>query len=581
MRVLFVLFLIGLLPVKILSQINLFSASYDSLRSDDRIEGTLNDLEISSRFFDAAFILSKSSSRFLSLNSLTPYGSKIHQFKAVNNNRIVSPLPHIGFSYIFGTQGAQKLGVEYQQVFQGDWVLNSAVSNIKSGGYFRNTAYGNTNLTFSLTKKNERYGFSLSGRTTKVSRQWSGGVIDSVLLESFAPLLVPVYKPNCNSTLKYFETEATGYIRLISNEKYSIGFLNVLGVNGENRVYTELDTLSGIYSTIYYDSLSTNDQYQRSAITNSSALYIKRENLSYSAGIGSRYWNYRNRDLYRDTFELDVIQQFELSKRKFQFSHQSSFNLIGAANTWVIRNDVKYRFKKAVMKWSSTFGQTLPELYQRFYSANNVFYSNVNQSLQSYTQNTLGINFTLKRLEFDLGYLLQTNNGVYFFDPLLLNWSNQTDLNSSVSQQAYLKTSYVFRKFHWYQSYRFTHSNIDRTIIPKHQLQGNFMTRLGLFKAKKLQMTFGLSYHLTSKTNIIPIIENIGVFDLLNVSSQNNQKPLFTMGAMLAMEIETFRFFVKLSNMGYLWNSTSWQYIDGIYLPEVAVRVGLTWDFWN
>ena len=581
MRVLFILFLIGLLPVKILSQINLFSVSYDSLRSDDRIEGTLHDLEISSRFFDAAFILSNSSGPFLSLNSLTPYGSKIHQFKPVNNDRIVSPLPHVGFSYIFGTQGAQKLGVEYQQVFKGDWVLNSAVSNIKSGGYFRNTAYGNTNLTFSLTKKNERYGFSLSGRTKKVSRQWSGGVIDSVLLESFAPLLVPVYKPNCNSTLKHFETEATGYIRLIANEKYSIGFLNVLGVNGENRVYTELDTLSGIYSAIYYDSLSTNDQYQRSAMKNSSALYIKRENLSYSGGIGSRYWNYRNRDLYRDTFELDVTQQLELSKRKFQFSHQSSFNLIGAASTWLIRNDVKYRFKKAVIKWNSSFGQKLPELYQRFYSANNVFYSNVNQSLQSHTQNTLGIDLTLKQIEFDLGYLLQTNDGIYFFDPLLLNWTNQTALSSSVSQQAYLKTSYVFRKFRWYQSYRFTLSNVERTIVPKHQLQGDFMTRLGLFKAKKLQMTFGLSYRLSSKTNIIPIIEHIGVFDLLNVSNQNNQKPIFTMGAMLAMEIETFRFFAKLSNIGYLWNSTSWQYIDGIYLPEVAVRVGLTWDFWN
>ena len=205
----------------------------------------------------------------------------------------------------------------------------------------------------------------------------------------------------------------------------------------------------------------------------------------------------------------------------------------------------------------------------------------MNQSLQSYTQNTLGIDFTLKQIEFDLGYLLQTNDGIYFFDPLLLNWSNQTALSSSISQQAYLKTSYVFRKFRWYQSYRFTLSNVERTIVPKHQLQGDFMTRLGLFKAKKLQMTFGLSYRLSSKTNIIPIIEHIGVFDLLNVSNQNNQKPIFTMGAMLAMEIETFRFFAKLSNIGYLWNSTSWQYIDGIYLPEVAVRVGLTWDFWN
>jgi hypothetical protein len=107
------------------------------------------------------------------------------------------------------------------------------------------------------------------------------------------------------------------------------------------------------------------------------------------------------------------------------------------------------------------------------------------------------------------------------------------------------------------------------------------MTSLGLFKAKKLKVTFGLSYSLNSKTNVIPIIENVGVYDVLNVSDETIQSPLFTMGAMLGMEIETFRFYVKFSNMGYFWNNITWQYVQGVYLPETTLRVGLTWDFWN
>ena len=581
MRVLFILFFLSVLPLTIVSQINLFSASYDSLHSHDRIDGSIYDLELSSRFFDVAFILPGQVDPFLTLKTLMPYGSKIHQFNRTESDKIVSALPHVGFSYIFGTQGAQRLGFEYHQVFKGDWVLNSAISNVKSAGYFRNTAYGNTDISFSLTKKRDSYGFSLIGRTSKITRQWSGGVIDSSLLESFAPLLVPVYKPNCSSALKYFETEASGYIRLLEKDKSSFGFLNVLTVNGENRLFTEVDTLPGLYSAIYYDSVSTNDQYQRSTLTNTSAIYFKNEFLSYSGGLGASFWNYRNGSLYRDTFEMDITQRLEFSKRKLSLSHEASFNLIGAAQTWGIRNHLKYRFKKYVIEWNSTFGQKLPELYQRFYSANNVFYSNVNQSLESYTRNTLDFGYTFKQLKLNLGYLLQTNAGVYFYDPLLLNWSNETSLSSNISQQTYLNSIYSYKRLVWNQSYRFTLSNTERTILPKHQLHGSFLTSLGLFKAKKLQVTFGLSYCLTSKTNIIPLLENVGVFDLLNVSEQNNQSAIFTMGAIIAMEIETFRFFVKLSNIGYLWNSTAWQYIDGIYLPEAAVRVGLTWDFWN
>ena len=581
MRVLFILFFLSVLPLTIVSQINLFSASYDSLHSHDRIDGSIYDLELSSRFFDVAFILPGQVGPFLTLKTLMPYGSKIHQFNRTESDKIVSALPHVGFSYIFGTQGAQRLGFEYHQVFKGDWVLNSAISNVKSAGYFRNTAYGNTDISFSLTKKRDSYGFSLIGRTSKITRQWSGGVIDSSLLESFAPLLVPVYKSNCSSALKYFETEASGYIRLLEKDKSSFGFLNVLTVNGENRLFTEVDTLQGLYSAIYYDSVSTNDQYQRSTVTNTSAIYFKNEFLSYSGGLGASFWNYRNGSLYRDTFEMDITQRLEFSKRKLSLSHEASFNLVGAAQTWGIRNHLKYRFKKYVIEWNSTFGQKLPEMYQRFYSANNVFYSNANQSLESYTRNTLDFGYTFKQLKLNLGYLLQINAGVYFYDPLLLNWSNETSLSSNISQQTYLNSIYSYKRLVWNQSYRFTLSNTERNILPKHQLHGSFLTSLGLFKAKKLQLTFGLSYCLTSKTNIIPLLENVGVFDLLNVSEQNNQSAIFTMGAIIAMEIETFRFFVKLSNIGYLWNSTAWQYIDGIYLPEAAVRVGLTWDFWN
>ena len=96
-----------------------------------------------------------------------------------------------------------------------------------------------------------------------------------------------------------------------------------------------------------------------------------------------------------------------------------------------------------------------------------------------------------------------------------------------------------------------------------------------------MEVTLGFNYTLGSKSNVIPVIENMGIYDLLNVNTNNVQKGFFNLGAYASIDIETFRFFIKVNNLGYLWNDLEWNYVEGLYLPELTVRIGITWDFWN
>ena len=306
------------------SQINVFCSSYDSLRSDYRIDGDMFELEQTSGFFDAAFMTPGQSSPFLSSAIFGSYGSKIHQFRSKHIRHVVSALPHIGFSYTFGLQGAQRLAFEYHQLFKGNWVLNAQISNVKSLGYFRNMELGKTDFEATVSKKSDRYGISIIGRTSKLSRSWSGGVIDSSLLEVFAPLTVPVYKSDCNSELKYFYTEASGYMILIDSERYKLGIAHEINLNGENRVFTERDSLAGLYSAIYFDSTFTRDEYQIGRLENLSAIYFDNEYLTYSLGLSSTYWNYRNMNLFRDTMELNIVHDFHYQKKQLLFLHEAS-----------------------------------------------------------------------------------------------------------------------------------------------------------------------------------------------------------------------------------------------------------------
>ena len=104
---------------------------------------------------------------------------------------------------------------------------------------------------------------------------------------------------------------------------------------------------------------------------------------------------------------------------------------------------------------------------------------------------------------------------------------------------------------------------------------------MGLFKDKKMEVILGLNYSLNSKTHTISVVENMGVYNLTNINTDEFQNGLFNVGAYTSIEIETFRFFLKVNNLGYLWNDVRWSYVDGLYLPEITVRLGVTWDFWN
>ena len=234
----------------------------------------------------------------------------------------------------------------------------------------------------------------------------------------------------------------------------------------------------------------------------------------------------------------------------------------------------------------NSFVKTIPQVYQRFYVSNNTIYNNSNMNLEtSYTQELsaklhqgMGVNHLLN---LSLSYGLGIQHDVYYYDSQILNWDNNSSLSDNNIHQLKFIIAYQNNKLNVRQSYQYSYLNNPRFIIPRHYLYGSVDYKMGIFKDKKMELTVGLTYSLSSKTNVIPVIENMGIYDFINIDVDNFQSSLFNLGAYTSIEIETFRFFLKVNNLGYLWNDLQWNYVEGIYLPEVAVRVGITWDFWN
>jgi hypothetical protein len=593
MKLLLILFSV-FISIGAWSQIGFSDYSSDTLSSTFRTFGKMSDNNDRFTVFDQSFISLHNPQFFLTENAFNSNGSAIDYLYLSTKTRKqnISALPHIGFGYVFGSQGAQRVSFQYGQVLPKDWVINTEIRTSNLEGFFRNTIYSESHYGFSLSKQSDKFGLIISGSTDKLEREWSGGVLNDSLLDFFAPQFIPVLKENCNSIVKGFNATAGSYFSIIKNEKVRLNYINESSVFGLNRVFNEIDTLQEIYEHNYFDTLTTRDQYQHSTVDHFSGLRIHTGKLNYSAGAKAAYWNYRNMGQFRDTLELNIEHKLKLSWERLNFYHSASYNVLGAFNEWYLKQGVSYRQKLSgnkrflVYEFNNSISRSIPQVYQRFYLSNNTAYNNSNMSLESTFIQQLSTKFYQGleeggALKLDLSYELGIHNGIYYFERQNLNWINNSSLSDNTIQQLKFNFSFEKKNLNIRQVYHFTTLNKETLIIPKHYAYGSIDYKMGLFKDKKMEIILGLNYSLSSKTHIISVVENMGVYDLLNSNSNEIQNGLFNLGAYTSIEIETFRFFLKVNNLGYLWNDLQWNYIEGIYLPEVTVRLGITWDFWN
>jgi hypothetical protein len=101
-----------------------------------------------------------------------------------------------------------------------------------------------------------------------------------------------------------------------------------------------------------------------------------------------------------------------------------------------------------------------------------------------------------------------------------------------------------------------------------------------VFKAKKLRMLFATDIHYLSSFHQRAFIPQMGVFDLIQTNNPT-MKGFVNLSFTTALEVETFRFFVRVDNIGSYWVPSSTAFVSNYAFPSMQIKIGLTWDFWN
>ncbi len=133
------------------------------------------------------------------------------------------------------------------------------------------------------------------------------------------------------------------------------------------------------------------------------------------------------------------------------------------------------------------------------------------------------------------------------------------------------KTGYKILKFSLSGSYNSSNWMPNLLVQSRLYLQGR------LFKGRKLLGQFGVeaSYH-----NGYRLLEHLPYMDVYRITTSSTD-PMVNLHAFGAFEIQRFRFFFRVENIGYFWTESTNRVGLNQPIPAMQIRVGITWDFFN
>lgn len=552
----------------------------DTVRFESRIGGALDSIDLTNASVSTNLPggpISKGVSVFTSDWIFANHGGQINQNFVRFSPMRFSGLPHLGFSYSFGSRGVQNVQMEYQQAFQHGLLLNIDYTKNKLNGFQRNSAFANNNVQLQLQKKGVFYSFTTKGAYLTSYFETSGGLISDSLANDFALLLLPVQKEQSFSKTARSQAEMTNYFDFNRDSLNSIGLYTFHELKIRNIKYSEIsDTLSLIYSQTNFDNDTTADQNQWSQIGNGAGVYLHSSKINFLGGLNYNYWNYQNLGLFRDTVEINLKGEFNFTTSRLKLVSILDGNIIGAKNEFSSNTNAQLNFNSINVIGQLSIESKLPDYHQRFVQANNYssFLSNYEKQQRVFA--SLRLKGSIKTLGYQFSSSFTALNNTYLF--LNNQWTNDS-LNALSLTQFGLRLNYSIGILNLQPSYYYSITAGTVQYTPQHQANLRVYLKGGLFKAKKLKAYIGLEGSYVSSYQRIGFNTLVGAYDFSVVSAAGNGPT--NLHFFTGFQIDEFKFFFRFENIGYFWNDHKTTVLNGYTIPGTQFRLGITWDFFN
>lgn len=552
----------------------------DTLKSSQRTFGSADSLlEImqgfSSTFFTGPQLVALSPTKLL-LPGLTYFS----QYELIKKPLLFSALPHLGFAYGFGSQGSQRLRLDYEQAFAKNILFNLRYERWQRVGFIRADELRFSGLSAMLYQNGKRHQIQASFQNTSNDRQWAGGLQEYTQLGSIALDLIPVLKEDARTQSNHYNAQLNFSYLLIGDSSQRLSLSSVHLFEFKKRTYNELGPLLDFYPSTFINADTSTDVFMQQFLENRFGLNWASRNLNISSLLGLRQRAWADPIFNYDTTEVNLYNQLDWRCRKHRFDHSNQVNFFGAGQGWREQTTYGYTGSKIDFTIAQQFYSEWPDIFQRSYYSNLTAFGWQNPQKEQMQQLKAQVVYRVKQLTAGLKVNAVSFKNVYRFDFSSMKWSASgafSDGNMFFLQPHF---TYQLKALQVRTSYQFMSSEA-LSFLPKHSAEFGLTWRGGVFKDQRLKLVLkgNVSYQSSFQAQVfLPFIESI---DWLATSSNAVQNGFFNANVGAAIEVKTFRFFVNASNLGTFWAPSELSVFEGYPFAPLQIRLGLTWDFWN
>lgn len=557
----------------------LYSQQMDTIRFGYRTGGKIDSLDFTNTYPLSTFSGGRFGvfNNYLELRGLYQMNGLMNFITPSEYEKLkFSALPHLGFSYSFGSGGVQFVHFDYQQKVNRT-LVNFNFNRSSSNGFMRNSAFLKNDFKARVRRSGRYLDVNIDAFYDNKEIGLSGGITNDTFIELQGLEFLPVVYDNAKSFIKLSEFELSNFFHSEKDSslvnKKGTGIQTLHRYNSVSRVFLN-DTKIIEYN---YDSIITNDQYRYASILNGAGVYLKNNQLFWNVLINHKYWDYQNLGNHIDTSELNITSDLFFRHNKIELSNKFNYNILGAGNERSNSSVLKFKSSKLSLNLGFDFSQMWPLAVQRKYYSNSYDLKLNDYQLQTKIKLDFGGHLELKNnqlIKFRLENATLKNN--YFFIDSL--WRNDT-LSSINIQSLNIGGSFHFKHLHINPNLCLNMVSENLNFMPSFVFSNRLFLKGKMFKAKKMEAIGGIDISFLSSSETLNYNPILDVFYFNSGSQIFKDYTSFSM--FFGFEISEFRFYTRIENISYSFIDKKNQSVIGYPVQPNFVRLGIVWDFFN
>lgn len=490
-------------------------------------------------------------------------------------NKRYSSIAHVGLMYSMGSGANQPAGISYTQTISPKLFLQFDYRRTFSNQIMRSNGFESNLVDFKALYKNNRLASNLSVTFKGGKQSLNGGLIGDTLSDpGFALIFQEVTTVSSNSTHRNVLFQWDNYVSITKDSSYKTGLFLTPHLAIKNRRYQEEQILDH-YTVFNYDSIKTNDYWERRAFSISAGYFFHSSLLTINAGLKNTYWDYDNLIVHNDTNEVSLVGDFILQLRRgWKLNNHIDFNLVGALGEFQYAGNLVIPTKIGSLIAYANIKNAYPDLNQRYFYGNHRSYSWNNKILQ--TQVNIGGALQMKLGKIPLvvkANYSQLSNNAWLIDTV---WRQDT-LQSVALLQFNVRSDLSIGKLLIQPSFISYSGNLN--FAPSLLANLRFGYNGTIFKAKRLKVALGIDAGYRTAHQLVDYDRMFDAYVISTKAMKFSAMPKLHVFA--NFDLGYFRWYLRIENIEQSWINTVNNEAIGYPVVPLQLRFGVSWDLFN